>query len=158
MNSGSSHTGSSGDRAWVDGWLRLCPSTSLVNGGQAVLFDLPLRPGARMVRRGFAVRYEGRVRAYVNRCAHVPVALDWVPGQVFGPDGRTLLCSVHGAEYDPASGRCLSGPCSGRGHLESLGAAERDGWIWVACGNGSRHDRVAADTDPPATLDFRDDD
>lgn len=109
-----------------------------------------------MVQRGFVVRFEGRVRAYVNRCAHVPVALDWVPGQVFDPDGRTLLCSVHGAEYDPASGHCLSGPCSGRGHLEPLDAAERDGWVWIGSRTGGR--RGAADAEPPATLDFRDDD
>ena len=150
----------------IDGWLRLCPSGRLVDGGEAVRFDLPLRPGARRIEQGFAVRFEGQVRAYLNRCAHVPVPLDWIPGQVFDPSGLTLLCSVHGAEYDPASGRCLSGPCSGRGHLEPLVAAERDGWTWirvqpngraVAGANGGTT-TPAAGVGPPATLDFRDDD
>lgn len=144
------------DGAIVEGWLRLCRSAALVESGEAALFDLPLAPGARQARRGFAVRFEGRARAYVNRCAHVAVALDWVPGQVFDPDGRVLLCSVHGAEYDPASGHCLSGPCRGRGHLEGLAAVERDGWVWVLVqpGPGSQ----TPGKGPPATLGFSDDD
>lgn len=158
MNQNSVNGGDGRATALNNGWLRLCPSTGLVDGGSAARFDLPLRPGARMVQRGFAVRWQGRVRAYVNRCAHVPVALDWVPGQVFDPAGRTLLCSVHGAEYDPASGHCLSGPCSGRGHLQPLVAAERDGWVWIGFQAGSSRDRSPAEAEPPATLDFRDDD
>ena len=142
----------------IDGWLRLCRSGRLAEGGEAVRFDLPLRPGARMIEHGFAIRFEGRVRAYLNRCAHVPVALDWVPGQVFDPSGLTLLCSVHGAEYDPASGRCLSGPCSGRGHLDALVAAERDGWAWIRVQPDGRAGTPAADGGPPPTLEFRDDD
>ncbi len=124
-----------------------------------MLFDLPLRTGARAAQRGFAVRYEALPRAYVNRCAHVPVALDWVPGQVFDPEGQSLLCAVHGAEYAPDTGHCLSGPCRGRGHLEPLLAVERDGWVWIRTQPGDPPaDRPVHWADPPATLDFRDDD
>lgn len=162
MNIGSS---SASAPPVIDGWLRLCLSAALVERGEAVLFDLPLRPGARAAQRGFAVRFDAVPRAYVNRCAHVPVALDWVPGQVFDPEGQTLLCSVHGAEYAPDAGHCLSGPCRGRGHLEALPAAERDGWVWIRIHSGvaDQTGRSSGGTgsrslDPPATLDFRDDD
>jgi nitrite reductase/ring-hydroxylating ferredoxin subunit len=140
----------------VDGWLRLCRGEHLAERGEAVLFDLPIEPGARFALRGFAIRFGGQAYAYVNRCAHVPVELDWVPGQVFDADQRHLICSVHGAEYDPASGHCLAGPCRGRGHLLALAAAERHGWVWV----GTRPEPPGRSLRPapPAVLDFRDDD
>ena len=39
-------------------------------------------PGFTLVRYGveeaaFAIRFRGQVHAYFNRCAHVPVELDW---------------------------------------------------------------------------------
>ena len=140
----------------IGDWLRLCRPQNLAERGEAVLFDLPIEPGARFAQRGFAIRFEGRAFAYVNRCAHVPVELDWVPGQVFDAEARHLICSVHGAEYDPASGHCLAGPCRGRGHLLALAAVERDGWVWV----GTRPESPGGSIrpGPPGVLDFRDDD
>lgn len=88
----------------------VCGSAALVDGGDGVRFEIP-RGDARL--NAFAVRYEGRVHAYVNRCAHVGVELDWQPGRFFDADGLVLLCSTHGALYDPATGACLGGPCHG---------------------------------------------
>lgn len=88
------------------------------------------------IRRGgaavaaFAVRYGGVVRGYVNRCAHVGVELDWMPGRFFDTDGRTLVCATHGATYDAASGRCNGGPCKG-GALEAVALVERDGGVFL---------------------------
>jgi hypothetical protein len=31
--------------------------------------------------RAFALRFDGVVRAYLNRCAHVPAEMDWQPGE-----------------------------------------------------------------------------
>ncbi len=98
-----------------------------------------LRDGAGVrfeVERGgetvpaFAVRHEGRVRAYVNRCAHVGVELDWNPGEFFDETRRFLVCATHGATYDPASGTCVYGPCKGRS-LEPVGTVERDGHLYL---------------------------
>jgi nitrite reductase/ring-hydroxylating ferredoxin subunit len=36
--------------------------------------------------------------------------------RVSGPGPRWILCSIHGATYEPADGRCVGGPC-GRGKL-----------------------------------------
>ena len=63
----------------------------------------------------FAVRFDGVVHAYLNRCAHVPVELDWVEGEFFDLSRLYLVCSTHGAAYLPESGRCVAGPCSGSG-------------------------------------------
>ena len=30
--------------------------------------------------RAFVLRHDGVLRGYINRCAHVPVEMDWQPG------------------------------------------------------------------------------
>ena len=77
----------------------------------------------------FAVRYGGRVQAYLNRCAHVAMELDWQEGVFFDLSGHDLLCSSHGARYDPRSGRCTGGPCDRRGLLK-LTIEERQGGVY----------------------------
>ena len=47
----------------------LCASDDLIEKGRAVLFDV-LHFG--QPARAFALRFDGRVVAYLNRCAHVP--------------------------------------------------------------------------------------
>jgi nitrite reductase/ring-hydroxylating ferredoxin subunit len=58
---------------------RLCDSSQLVDGGRGVRFDLPDpdRLGAGGTAPAFVVRHAGRVFAYLNRCGHVSVELDW---------------------------------------------------------------------------------
>jgi nitrite reductase/ring-hydroxylating ferredoxin subunit len=103
----------------------LCRSDALAERGAAWVFDVLLwgQPA-----RAFALRFDGQVRAYINRCLHVPTELDWVPGQFFDSDKRWILCTVHGATYAPADGRCVGGPC-GRGRLMALAVEERDGQV-----------------------------
>lgn len=78
----------------------------------------------------FAVRCAGRVRAYLNRCAHLPMELDLVVGEFFDRDGSHLICSTHGASYDAATGQCVGGPCSGT-PLVRLAAEERGGNVYL---------------------------
>ena len=47
----------------------------------------------------FAVRFRGRVRAFLNRCGHLPVELDWEEGRFFDASGLYLICATHGALY-----------------------------------------------------------
>lgn len=104
----------------------LCASDALEEKGRAVLFDvLHFREPAR----AFALRFEGRVVAYLNRCAHVPTELDWLPGEFLDSGREFILCSIHGAAYEPRSGRCLAGPC-GSGRLTPIDAFEIDGTVW----------------------------
>lgn len=62
---------------------------------------------------GFVVNADGQYRAYVNRCPHVGTPLDLWPNEFFAEDGRSLVCSTHGAVYEPTSGLCTAGPCVG---------------------------------------------
>jgi nitrite reductase/ring-hydroxylating ferredoxin subunit len=63
---------------------------------------------------GFLLNYGGELHAYVNRCRHVPMALDWVENQFFTEDGRFVQCATHGAYYVPETGECIAGPPCGR--------------------------------------------
>ena len=101
-------------------------SADLAEGGPGLRF--PVRVAGQPAT-GFVVRHEGRVRAYLNRCAHVPMELDWLEGAFFDEDGRFLACATHGALYEPGTGRCAGGPCAGRGGLRPLDVAERDGRV-----------------------------
>ena len=102
----------------------LCNSTDLAEGGQAVPFDVAY--GGQSCR-AFAVRWQGRAHAYLNRCAHVPMEMDWQPDRFFDDSGQWLLCSTHGAVYRPDTGACAGGPC--RGGLVKITLSERDGVV-----------------------------
>jgi nitrite reductase/ring-hydroxylating ferredoxin subunit len=106
--------------------LPLCAAADLAERGQAVSFDVLLW---RQPARAFALRFDGQVVAYINRCAHVPTEMDWQPGQFLDMDKRWILCSIHGAAYEPSDGRCVGGPC-GRGKLMRVAVAERDGQVY----------------------------
>jgi nitrite reductase/ring-hydroxylating ferredoxin subunit len=62
----------------------------------------------------FLLNYGGQLFAYVNRCRHVPMTMDWVENQFLTEDGRYILCATHGAAYEPDSGECVFGPPCGK--------------------------------------------
>lgn len=109
-----------------DGEQRLCDAVDLTERGRAVGFDLLLW---RQPARGFALRFDGRVVAYINRCAHVPTEMDWQPGEFLDADKRFIVCSIHGATYDPSNGHCRGGPCA-KGRLMPIEVSERDGQVY----------------------------
>ncbi len=88
----------------------ICDGAALLEAGDGIRFDIDWQ--GRSVN-AFAIRYGGVVHAYLNRCAHVAVELDWQPGRFFDVDGMHLICSTHGATYAPDSGLCVNGPCKG---------------------------------------------
>jgi nitrite reductase/ring-hydroxylating ferredoxin subunit len=90
-----------------------------------------LECGGRVVQ-GFVVNFEGRYRAWVNRCAHVGTPLDLWPNEFFSEDGRRLVCSTHGALYEPDTGRCTAGPCVGD-RLTPLPLAVEGATLVVRC-------------------------
>jgi nitrite reductase/ring-hydroxylating ferredoxin subunit len=105
--------------------LPLCASDDLVERGPALLFEV-LEYGRPV--RAFALRFDGFVVAYLNRCAHVPVEMDWQAGEFLDADREVILCSIHGASYAPRTGRCVGGPC-GRGRLTELRISEAHGQV-----------------------------
>jgi nitrite reductase/ring-hydroxylating ferredoxin subunit len=102
--------------------VRICPSDELIEGGAG------LRRAGRYVDGDvvvFFVRYGGKAYGYLNRCAHVPMELDWTEGQFFESSGLYLMCATHGAIYAPDTGKCVGGPCRG-GRLRPVQVDERD--------------------------------
>ncbi len=80
--------------------------------GESMKFLLPIR-GAD--EECFVINFNGEFHAYVNRCRHVPMPMDWVDNQFFAEEGRYLMCQTHNAYYEPASGECIAGPSSACG-------------------------------------------
>jgi nitrite reductase/ring-hydroxylating ferredoxin subunit len=106
--------------------VRLCSSGELAERGTAYLFDVM---HFREKLRAFALRHDGQVVAYLNRCLHVPTEMDWQPGEFLDAQREFIICSIHGASYAPRDGRCTGGPC-GRGKLTALKVIERDGEVY----------------------------
>ena len=79
----------------------------------------------------FVVRYRGQLHAYVNRCRHLALPLDFGDAHFFDEQADALVCVQHGARYEPATGRCISGPCAGAS-LTRVVVEEREGAVW--CG------------------------
>ena len=105
--------------------VALCRRDDLQNSGLAVPFDVNY---AGQTCRGFAVRYQGEVYAYLNRCAHVDMEMDYQPNRFWDDTGHWLLCATHGAVYDPRTGACQGGPC--KGGLIPIQTSEQDGWVF----------------------------
>lgn len=89
--------------------------------------------GGEVPMRGFVVRVGDGVRAYVNRCAHLPYPLNCIEDRFLDYGGEYIECFVHGALFAPDSGLCLHGPCSGLS-LAPIAVQVRDDAVWLAEG------------------------
>ena len=104
--------------------IALCASADLQEGGLAVPFDVQY---GGQTCRAFAIRYQGVAHAYLNRCTHVAMEMDYQPDRFFDESGQWLMCATHGATYHPATGDCVGGPC--RGGLIKIALSEQDGVV-----------------------------
>ena len=109
----------------------------LEEGGKGFRFDIKDNEGE--VIPAFVIKYDYQFFAYKNKCGHIAVQLDYMPGDFFNDDGNTLMCATHGAEYAPDTGACLGGPCYGVG-LEKLDIIEQEGQLFL---KSDRFDVVA---------------
>ena len=80
----------------------------------------------------FVLHHGGAFRAYLNRCCHIPMTMDWVENQFLTEDKRFIQCATHGALYEPDSGECVAGPPLGQ-CLISVPIEVRDGVILARC-------------------------
>ncbi len=114
----------------------ICASSALEDGGKGVRFRLTADANTHTGHNvGFVVRYDGKVYAYLNRCAHVPIELDWMEGEFFDSSGLYLMCATHGALYEPETGYCVGGPCRGR-RLQTIPVIEEDNFVYWQTDNG----------------------
>ena len=102
--------------------IYICDSESLDEGGKGIRFPVTV-DGDDLT--AFVVRYGQEPRAYLNRCAHLPMELDWTEGEFFESSGLYLMCATHGALYEPDTGQCAGGPCRG-GRLHAINVIERE--------------------------------
>ena len=105
----------------------ICAGAELAERGNGVRFEVEWE-GETVP--AFAIRHGSRAYAYLNRCAHIGVELDWTRGKFFDADGEYLICSTHGAVYAPESGACRGGPCRGA-KLVGLNVFEADGNVYL---------------------------
>lgn len=106
--------------------ILVCAADAVADGGKGIRFAV-LAGGEPAT--AFVIRHGGKPYAYLNRCAHVPIELDWNEGDFFESSGLYLMCSTHGAVYIPSSGQCAGGPCRG-GRLRPVALVERDGNLY----------------------------
>ena len=119
--SGEQAAESSGEECDV---IPLCNGHDLQNAGDAVPFDVIFQGQTSCA---FAIRYAGQAHAYLNRCSHVPMEMDFSPNRFFDVTGHRLICATHGATYHPATGACTAGPC--RGGLVKIALSEVNGVV-----------------------------
>ncbi len=112
------------ERSGLSEIIPLCNTSELVEGGLAVPFDVVY---AGETCRAFAIRFEGLPQAYLNRCSHVAMEMDFQPDRFFDDSGQWLLCATHGAVYSPETGECAGGPC--RGGLVKITLSEEAGVV-----------------------------
>ncbi|WP_298183294.1 Rieske (2Fe-2S) protein [uncultured Pseudomonas sp.] len=102
--------------------LRLCAPDELAEG-QSRGFEIA-------EEKLFAVRKDGQLYAYRNRCPHRGIPLEWQPDQFLDASASLIQCATHGALFLIESGECVAGPCAGQS-LQELATREDDQGIWV---------------------------
>lgn len=102
--------------------LRLCAPDEVAEG-QSRGFEIV---GEKL----FAVRKDGQLYAYRNRCPHRGIPLEWLPDQFLDHSASLIQCATHGALFLIESGECVAGPCAGQS-LQELAIREDDQGIWV---------------------------
>lgn len=112
----------------------LCDSKKLIDGGRGVRFQVSVE---NTPSPAFAIRYHGKIYAYLNRCGHQGVQLDWEEGSFFDMELEHIICATHGALYSPDTGVCLHGRCYGKG-LIKVAIEETEGKIFLVEKKGLR--------------------
>ncbi|MGH8283179.1 MAG: Rieske (2Fe-2S) protein [Gammaproteobacteria bacterium] len=68
------------------------------------------------------------MRAYRNICPHAGNFLNWKEDAFLTRDKSLIMCSAHGALFNPASGVCVAGPCVGHA-LDVVPVEVQDGMV-----------------------------
>ena len=106
---------------------KLVGAVGEIEHGESKKFTL--RRGQRDLE-ALLVNFQGQHFAYINRCPHTGITLDWVNNQFFSSDTRYIMCATHGAVFEPPTGECIWGPCVGLS-LQSVPVEIEDGRIYA---------------------------
>jgi nitrite reductase/ring-hydroxylating ferredoxin subunit len=77
-----------------------------------------------------AVRREGVVYLYRNRCPHRGIRLEWQPDRFLDRSASLIQCARHGALFLMDTGECVAGPCAAES-LQALPCREDEHGIWL---------------------------
>lgn len=64
-------------------------------------------------QRGFALRHDGEMRAYVNQCPHLGIELNWMPGRFMDSDGCFISAQPTAPCFCRRAASALPGPARG---------------------------------------------
>ncbi|MDX1757620.1 MAG: Rieske 2Fe-2S domain-containing protein [Marinobacter sp.] len=103
-------------------WQTVCRREALAEH-QAIEFTVNETPG-------FILAHKGHISAFVNRCPHLGIGLNWMPGRFLDVDRCFIQCATHGALFTIDRGQCIAGPCQGEA-LTPLETREQDGELLV---------------------------
>lgn len=73
----------------------------------------------------------GALRAWLNRCRHLPIPLDGGSRRFLDDEKKHLMCGTHGALYRRHDGYCFEGPCRGRSLAPLEVEVDGSGTIWI---------------------------
>jgi len=112
-------------------WQSICQQAQLVQGS-TLEFEIiqDSTELGTMPLTGFMFLHEGNPLAYLNRCPHLGIELNWMPGRFMDTDNQFIQCSSHGALFRPDNGECISGPCQGDA-LTALEVRISDGQVQI---------------------------
>ncbi len=109
-----------------DTLIHLCKLSELEENGTRG-FD-PHHSGQNTL---FVVRHQDSFSAYIDRCPHQGITLAWREHAYLNGKKNRIVCSGHGAEFDIATGECLSGPCLGQCLEKAPVILEDDGSLYL---------------------------
>ena len=61
----------------------------------------------------FVIHKDSKFHAFVNRCPHTGINLEWQEDQFLDIEQNFIQCSSHGALFEIETGNCIHGPCAG---------------------------------------------
>lgn len=61
----------------------------------------------------FAVKRDGMLYVYQNRCPHLGIELEWQEDKFLDSEDALIQCCTHGALFIIETGECIAGPCVG---------------------------------------------
>lgn len=103
-----------------------------LDAGRVIAVPLP-RDHERVPREALVVRDpSGAVRAYLNRCRHLPIPLDGGSRRYLDDANRFFMCGTHGALFRREDGYCFEGPCRGESLFSLEVEIDAEGTIWIS--------------------------
>jgi len=79
----------------------------------------------------FVIKYDNQIYGYKNHCPHLGIPLNWQPDQFLSQEGNHIQCSTHGALFEPETGHCIAGPCTGQNLQRLVLQQKEDGSIFL---------------------------